>query len=149
MPEAAKQPQNIIHWRNGMKYALLIYGNEQRAQKMTEADNERIMMGHFAFMEALGKANANLGGEALEPTHTATSVKHNGGKPVTTDGPFAETKEQLGGFYLINAETLDEAIEWAKQLAAIADDTVEVRPVWDTSNLAPSDAAGGAQQASA
>ena len=132
-----------------MKYALLIYGNEKNAQTLGEADQQRIMMGHFAFTEALNKADANLGGEALEPTHTATSVKHNGGKPLITDGPYADTKEQLGGFYLINAETLDEAIDWAKQLAAIADDTVEVRPVWDTSNMVPTDAASSGQQAGA
>jgi hypothetical protein len=128
-----------------MKYALLIYGNEQQQAAQSQEDQQRVMMGHFAFMEALGKASANAGGEALEPTNTATSVKHNGGKPLITDGPFADTKEQLGGFYLINAETLDEAIEWAKQLSAIDNSTVEVRPVWDTSNLAPSDAAGSQQ----
>jgi hypothetical protein len=128
-----------------MQYALLIYGDEQRQATADEAAQQKVMTGHFAFTEALRKANVYVGGEALDVSPTATSVKHNGGKPLITDGPFADTKEQLGGFYLVNAETLDEAIDWAKQLAAVDDYTIEVRPIWDTGSIVPSDAAASSK----
>jgi hypothetical protein len=131
-----------------MQYALLIYGDEARQAASDEAAQQKVMMGHFAFTRALREANIYIGGEALDISNNATSVRNKGGQRLVTDGPFAETKEQLGGFYLISADTLDEAIEWADKLAVVDDYTIEVRPIWDTSSMVPSDAGAG-QQASA
>ena len=75
------------------------------------------------------------GGDALEPVSTATSVRVRGGKTVTTDGPFAETKEQLGGFYVVDAENLDEAIEWAAKIPTAEFGTIEVRPLMVFDNM--------------
>ncbi len=75
------------------------------------------------------------GGDALEPVSTATSVRVRNGKTVTTDGPFAETKEQLGGFYIVDAENLDEAIEWAAKIPTAEFGTIEVRPLMVFDNM--------------
>jgi hypothetical protein len=90
-----------------------------------------------------------LGGEGLEPTQTATSVRVRGGERVVTDGPFAETKEQLGGFYLLECKDLDEAIAWAEQIPAAKNGTVEIRPIltYDASNGANAEPATQAQGA--
>lgn len=115
-----------------MKYACLIYGDE--TDKTASPDPgmpgfEEMMGGYMAFSAAVEEAGVYVAGEPLEDTNTATSVRLRDGEILTTDGPFAETKEQLGGFYILECETLDEAIKWAAQIPHAATGTVEVRPV--------------------
>ncbi|MGH3095292.1 MAG: YciI family protein [Streptosporangiales bacterium] len=110
-----------------MKYALLIYGNEQGYANLSEEEGKKLYAEHAAFGEKLG--DHALGGEELRPSTTATSVRWQGAEALVTDGPYAETTEQLGGFYLVEATDLDEAIGFAKELPTISGDVVEVRPV--------------------
>jgi hypothetical protein len=110
-----------------MQYALLIYGDEAPSAQMTKAEGDALMAAYFAFGEQFKQQI--VGGEALMPTNSATTVRLREGKALTTDGPFAETKEQLGGFYLINVANLDEAIEIAAHIPGAADGCIEVRPV--------------------
>jgi hypothetical protein len=114
-----------------MRYALLIYGNEAMDATMTPAQGEAQMAAYNTYTEALGKAGLMRGGDALQPTATATTVRVRGGKTLTTDGPFAETKEQLGGFYLIECDNLDLAIEWAAKIPHAASASIEVRPIME------------------
>lgn len=112
------------------KYAALIYSEEDDT---TEAEEmQQVMADYMEFGQ--NAAEVLAGGEALHPTSTATTVHvegGKGGKPVYTDGPFAETKEVLGGFYLINASDLDEALKWAQQIPGAWHGRVEVRPVME------------------
>ena len=110
-----------------MKYALLIYTNEAQEMKMSEAEQQEVMGAYYAFTNELSTAGANLGGEALLPTTTAKSVRVRDGETVVTDGPFAETKEQLGGFYLVEAASEEEAIQWAAKIPGSQVGTVEIR----------------------
>jgi hypothetical protein len=107
-----------------MKYLLLIYENEKRFEK---GYDPKEMAEYGAFGKEFGKAI--VGGHALKPTSTATTVSVRDGKRLTTDGPFAETKEQLGGFYLIEAKDLDEAIHVAGKIPAARYGAIEVRPI--------------------
>jgi hypothetical protein len=86
-----------------------------------------------AFTKAIGDAGINLGGEALQPNPTATTVRVRDGRTITTDGPFAETKEGLGGFYILECKDLDEALAWATKCPGSRYGSVEVRPVVDFS----------------
>ena len=113
-----------------MKYAILIYSSED-AGPQTEEEMMAEMPQWFAFTEELNQAGKNLGGEALLPAATATTVQVRDGKRMTTDGPFAETKEVLGGFYIIDAADLDEALDWAEKIPASPYGSVEVRPVME------------------
>ena len=112
-----------------MQYILLIYGDERVWEAMPAAEMEKVYAEHRAFGEALEKAGAMRGGSELKPVATATSVKFTGGKPRTVDGPFAETKEQLAGYYVIDVPNLEEAIAWAAKMPGMAEGTVEVRPL--------------------
>ena len=112
-----------------MQYLLLIYDNEQTASQMTPEEREADMKGYFALNAEMRDAGLNFSGEALEPVATATSVRIRGDQRTTTDGPFAETAEQLGGFYLIEADNLDDAIAWAAKIPAARTGTIEVRPI--------------------
>ena len=116
-----------------MRYAILIYGREADEERMTPAERQQQMGAFFAFTTAVKEAKAYAGGEALHPTSSATTVRVNDGKTLTTDGPFAETKEQLGGFYLLDCKDLDEAIQWAARIPSAIRGSVEVRPVIDFS----------------
>jgi hypothetical protein len=112
-----------------VKYAILIYGDETAGQDASPEELKQSLDRWWALEGDLQqKPGLRLAGEALQPTATATSVQFQGGKTTTTDGPFAETKEQLGGFYLLDVKDLDEALEWAKKLP-VDEGTVEVRPV--------------------
>ena len=112
-----------------MKYVLLIYDEEKTWENMT-ADETRVMMPeYFAFTQSIKEAGQYRAGEALQPTATATTVRVRGGKLQTTDGPFAETREQLGGFYLVDAANLDEAIALAARIPSARLGSIEVRPV--------------------
>jgi hypothetical protein len=112
-----------------VRYLLSIYEDESRWATMTPEEGGRIMQGYRAFGEEAEKAGAYVGGDGLQPTSTATTVRVRGGERLTTDGPFAETKEQLGGFYLLECKDLDEAIEWAAKIPGAQHGSVEIRPV--------------------
>lgn len=113
-----------------MRYLLLIYDNEQAMAGKTPEEMEPIMSEWFSYTDALQKSGNMLGGDALQPTQTATTVRIAQGKTITSDGPFAETKEQLGGYYIINVENLDDAVEWASKMPNLpSGGTVEVRPI--------------------
>jgi hypothetical protein len=113
-----------------MQYMLLIYGDEQGWADVPEETRNAIYGEFFAYSEALEQAGALVAGSALQPSSTATVVRVEDGEPVLTDGPFAETKEQLGGYYLIDVETLDEALDWASRIpSAKVGQPVEVRPL--------------------
>jgi hypothetical protein len=116
------------------KYAALIYSPAETEGTGTPEDWATVMAEYTVFGEKAGAAGVILGGEALHDTPTATTVHvegGRGGKVVTTDGPFAETKEVLGGFYLLKCKDLDEAISWAVQIPGAWHGRVEVRPVMD------------------
>jgi hypothetical protein len=112
-----------------MKYLLLIYGDERVWQSMSKEQMARIYADHRAYGEAMTKAGVMRGGSELKPVSTATSVRFTSGKPRTVDGPFAETKEQLAGFYEIEVDDLEQALEWAEKMPGMIDGTVEVRPL--------------------
>jgi hypothetical protein len=112
-----------------MQYMLLIYGDESSWDGRSEEERGQIIQAYGAFTQELRGAGAMVAGDALQPTQTATTVRVQDGETLATDGPFAETKEQLGGYYLIEADSLDEAIEWAAKVPAARHGSVEVRPV--------------------
>lgn len=112
-----------------MQYLLLIYENERRWSSMTERDRDAEMKEYFDFGDAIGRSRHYLNGNALQPTTSATTVKVRDGKTLATDGPFAETKEQLSGYYLINAKDLDDAIAVAARIPAARYGGIEVRPI--------------------
>ena len=112
-----------------MRYLLLIYMDESTLASMSESDLQADMAKWWEYDSAIKAAGASPGGEALQPTSTATTVRDGGGKPLVTDGPFAETKEQLGGYYVLDVENLDAAIEWAHKCPAAKYGTVELRPI--------------------
>lgn len=118
-----------------MKYALLIYSDPTDAPDYGSPEQQAEMQKWFAYSEELGKTGQLLGGEGLQGAETATSVRVRNGKTITEDGPFAETKEVFGGFYLIEAADLDEAISWAAKIPNVGYGTVEVRPVLDYSEV--------------
>ena len=115
-----------------MKYLLLIYENEGDFAKVTEEEGNRIFAEYMTYTKGIRKAGNYIGGEALQPVATATTVRQRNGKTLTTDGPFAETKEQLGGYYLVEAKDLDEAIKLAGGIPAVRTGSIEVRPIMPT-----------------
>lgn len=112
-----------------MQYMLLIYANEVDWFSMPQEQIQKFMGEYMNYSKALVEAGVMRGGSELKPISTATTVKVRNGKALTTDGPFAETKEQLGGYYLIETPTLDEALKWATQCPGAHHGTVEVRPL--------------------
>jgi hypothetical protein len=113
-----------------MKYALLIYGNEQRWSAWTQEELAKVIAAHGAYGAEMKRAGVLRGGAELRPIATATSIRFTtGSSPRTMDGPFAETKEQLGGFYLIEVPNLEQAIAWAEKMPGMTDGTVEIRPL--------------------
>ncbi|MEO8503929.1 MAG: YciI family protein [Acidobacteriota bacterium] len=115
-----------------MQYVLLIYENEKSWVGVSEADQKAMFGEYHAFTESIAKSGHYKGGEALQPVSTATSVRVRNGKTLSTDGPFAETKEQLGGFYLVEAANLDEATAMAARIPGARTGTIEVRPILPT-----------------
>ena len=119
-----------------MKYLLALYGEEGGWDDVTPEEMQAGMKPWDDFSRAVKDAGAFLGGEGLEPTALATTVQiQPSGDQIVTDGPFAETKEQLGGFYLLECENLDEALEWAKKVPLTPPGSIEVRPVMDYSEF--------------
>lgn len=111
-----------------MRYLLLIYGEEPTEQAPQE-QVDAIMAEWYAYDKALREAGAHLAGDALQGTHTATTVRVKGDERVVTDGPFAETREVLGGYYLIDVPDLDSALDWAARCPGAKYGSIEVRPV--------------------
>ena len=116
-----------------MKYLCLIYENEKAYDTMPKEEVDAVFGEYFSFTEGIKQSGHYVGGEALQPTPTATTIRIRNGKVSTTDGPFAETKEQLGGFYLVEARDLNDAIQLASKIPGARYGSVEVRPVVDFS----------------
>jgi hypothetical protein len=114
-----------------MRYALLIYANEQGWANQPEEQSQAQFQEYMAFTKDIVDRGIQQGGEALQATSTATTVRVRDGETVTTDGPFAETKEQLGGFYIVECKDLDEAIEVAARIPDVRSGSVEVRPIME------------------
>jgi len=113
-----------------MEYMLLIYGNEKQLQGRSKADAEAMHAAYMAYGEALRKAGVYVGGNRLKPSEMATVVRAANGKTQVLNGPYAETKEQLGGYFMIEAPDLDAAISWASRCPGASHGTMEVRPIW-------------------
>ncbi len=115
-----------------MRYMLLIYGDEKMREKMSEQEKGAIFQQYGEFTESIRKSGAFQAGDPLQPTSTATTVRSKNGKTVTTDGPFAETKEQLGGYYIVEAKNLEEAISMAARIPSVGvGGSIEVRPIME------------------
>lgn len=112
-----------------MQYLALIYSNEADRDNNTPEQGKEIFAKYMAFNEEAKAAGVFVGGDALMPTSTATTVRMRDGKLLTTDGPFAETKEQLGGYYMLECKDLDEAIRWAAKIPTSVHGSIEVRPL--------------------
>ena len=113
-----------------MQYMLLIYGNEARMLSASKEVAGQMMAAYGAYTEAMKKAGVYLGGNRLQPTSSATTVRAPDGKSNVLDGPYAETKEQLGGYYMIEAPDLDAALTWAARCPGAVYGAIEVRPLW-------------------
>jgi hypothetical protein len=117
-----------------MRYMFLIYSRERDFAEAAAEDREQIKAGHWAVMDESKKRGVFLAGEPLQPTATATTIREENGKPFVLDGPFAETKEQLAGYYVLDCRNLDEAIEWATRIPTACRGgagCVEIRPIAD------------------
>jgi len=114
-----------------MRYALLICTEEAAEQALSPEEGSAEMAGYVAFGEEMGRRGVLTGGERLRPTTDATTVRVRDGEVLTSDGPFAETKEQIGGFYLVDCKDLDEAIEVASKIPGAKSGSIEVRPIWE------------------
>jgi hypothetical protein len=112
-----------------MQYMLLIYGDPAARERLSDEERGQMMEAYGSFTQELRDSGAMIAGDALEPTETATTVRVQNDETLTTYGPFAETKEQLGGYYLIEAGSLDDAIEWAAKIPGARHGSVEVRPL--------------------
>jgi hypothetical protein len=117
------------HHEEAMKYLCLIYDQESTWAALSKPEVDAIMGEYMTFTDSIIAAGKMVVGEELQPVHTATTVRVRGGQLSTTDGPFAETKEQLGGFYLIDATDLNEAIQIAARIPSVRTGCIEVRPV--------------------
>ena len=114
-----------------MKYLLMFYGDESQMNQVAPDDASKMTQAHGAYAEALVKAGAMQGGQRLRPTSDATSVRVRGGKTEVLNGPYAETREQLGGYYMIDVPDLDAALTWAARCPSSSHGTIEVRPIWE------------------
>ena len=112
-----------------MQYMLLIYGDERRWASLSPDEERAIYDEYVAFTRELEEAGKIVGAQELQPTATATTVRVRDAETLVTDGPFAETAEALGGYYVIEAESLDEAVEWAAKIPAAREGAIEVRPL--------------------
>ena len=117
-----------------MKYLCLIYSDEKSRATMPKSELDGMMQEYFQFTQDIKRSGHHLGGEALQSVQSATTVRVRNGKISTTDGPFAETKEQLGGFYFIEAKDLNDAIQVAARIPTVRFGSIEVRPIQDLSS---------------
>jgi hypothetical protein len=113
-----------------MQYLLLIYSNEKEMAALNPAERTSLMAEYTEFTKGIIQAGQFKAGDRLKPTSAATTVRVRNGQTVTTDGPFAETREQLGGYYLVDAKNLDEAIAIAGRIPGARLGSIEVRPIW-------------------
>ena len=127
-----------------MKYMLSIFTDERAFADATPEQIRETMAAYRAFGQEVEDGGIYLAGEGLQPTATATSVQVRDGERIVSDGPFAETKEELGGFYLLECKDLDEAIAWAAKIPGAQVGTIEVRPVMDYEAMRAGDAGGAA-----
>jgi hypothetical protein len=113
-----------------MQYLLLIYGSEAGITAAPKEAVGQMNAAYAAYSQAMAKAGVVVGGNRLRPTSEATTVRVNGGKSQVLDGPYADTKEQLGGYYLIDVPDLDAALSWAARCPTASNGTIEVRAIW-------------------
>ncbi|HZL56279.1 MAG TPA: YciI family protein [Bryobacteraceae bacterium] len=109
---------------------MMLYADEVAGAKVPPEQMQKVMAAYGAVTEEMKEKKVYVGGNRLRPTSTATTVQVRDGKTLTTDGPFAETREQLGGYYLLDCKNLDEAIEYAAKIPGASHGTIEIRPVW-------------------
>jgi hypothetical protein len=121
-----------IQENNKMKYLLMLYSEEGGWQNLTEAQQQQGLSAYMGYTEALREAGALVGASRLQPVSTATTVRLVDGKSQVLDGPYADSKEQLGGYYLIEAPDVDSAIAWAARCPGASHGTIEVRPLWES-----------------
>jgi hypothetical protein len=114
-----------------MRYMLMIHGNEAADQSRGQPEREARMAAYAAYTTAMKNAGVYVGGERLQPAGSATLVRTNAGKTKVLNGPYAETREQLGGYYMIEAPDLDAALSWAARCPGADGGTVEVRGIWE------------------
>ena len=114
-----------------MRYLLLIYQNEPEHEKLSQEELIAEYNTYMAFGDEVRQRGVHHSNDVLAPTSSATTVQVRGGKTLTTDGPFAETKEQLGGYYLLNCKDLDEAIEFATKIPTARNGSIEIRPIME------------------
>jgi len=114
-----------------MKYLCLIYADEVSREKRSKSESGKIFDEYVEFTKSVKRSGNYLGANPLQPTRTATTVRVRNGKTLTTDGPFAETKEQLGGYYLVEAKSLEEAIGIAARIPTARSGSIEVRPIME------------------
>ena len=114
-----------------MRYLLMICTDEHEIGAQSPADDQSMLADYGAWAEEMGRRGVLQGGERLRPTTDATTVSVKDGKVLASDGPFAETKEQIGGYFLVDCKDLDEAIEVASKLPGASHGSVEVRPIWE------------------
>ena len=121
-----------------MQYLLMIYSQENGWDRMTDSERQQGVAAYQAYTESLKKAEVLVGANRLQQTNTATTVRLVDGKPQVLDGPYSDSKEQLAGYYLIDAPNLDAAIAWAARCPGAGHGIMEVRPVWAATSYAPS-----------
>ena len=114
-----------------MRYLCLVYSDGKYLESMPQDVMDELVAEHLALGEELEQSGRSLGSDALQPVQTATTVRVRNGKVSITDGPFAETKEQLGGYYLIEARDLNEAVQIAARIPSARFGSIEVRPIWE------------------
>ncbi len=114
-----------------MRYLLMICGDESAAEARSPEEEAATLAEYGVFMEEMGKRGVLQGGERLRPTTDATTVRVREGEVLTSDGPFAETKEQVGGYFVVDCKNLDDAIEVAAKIPHARSGSIEVRPIWE------------------
>jgi hypothetical protein len=114
-----------------MRYVLMICSDESGERALSPEEESAVMGEYGAFSEEMGRRGLLQGGERLRPTTDATTVRVRDGEVLTSDGPFAETKEQIGGYFVVDCKDLDEAIEVASKIPGARNGTIEVRPIWE------------------
>lgn len=120
-----------------MKYMLMIYGSEAGMASAPKEQMQQMFAAYGAYTEAMKKAGAWVAGDPLQPTATASTVRVNGGKSKVVNGPYADTKEQLGGYYIIDVADLDAALSWASRCPGASVGALEVRPLMDFASMRP------------
>ena len=128
-----------------MRYLCLIYEDEKLWEQIPKDEADKVFGEYFAFTDDIKRSGHHLAGDPLQPTSTATTVRVRNGKTSTTDGPFAETKEQLGGFYMVEAKDLNEAIQLAARIPSARYGSIEVRPIMEVGEMKAEQAVGASE----